>query len=465
MKPSKQAGDSGSAQRKSDEELVGHALDCARRAGADAADVLLIRGRSMESRLRGDTIDFVKQAQEQVLGIRALRSREGGMSSAVTSTSDLAPEAIEAMAADAVSLARATAPDPAAGLPEGAFATDLPDLALHDPGDRNVHIEARIDDARIAEAAARDTDPRIVNSEGSQASSSFSTVTFGNSADFVGQYESAYHALFSEPIASDASGMQRDYWMSVGRRLSDLEAPDAVGRKAAERALRRLGARRIPTCEAPIIFEPRPAASLLGQLLSLVSGYAVYRESSFLADRLGEVIASPGFTLIDDGRLPGGLGSKPFDGEGLPTRRNVIVDEGRLATWILDSYSARKLGFESTGNASRGPGGPPSVGATNLWLEPGDTSLDDIIASTDRGLLVTELIGMGFNPVTGDYSRGASGLWIEKGQISHPVEEITIAGNFADMLKAVDVIGSELQWLGSVAAPPLRIASMTIAGE
>jgi len=465
MKPSRRAGTALTAGGKSDEELVAHALDCAHRAGADAADVLLIRGRSMESRVRAETIDFVKQAQEQVLGIRALRSREGGMSSAVTSTCDLAPEAIEAMAADAVSLARATAPDPAAGLPEGSFATDLPELELVDPDDRNVHIEARIDDARRAEAAARDTDSRITNSEGSQASTSFSTVVLGNSEGFLGQYESAYHSLYAEPIASDAKGMQRDYWMSVGRRLSGLEAPEAVGRQAAERALRRLGARRIPTCEAPVIFEPRPAASLLGQLLSLVSGYAVYREASFLADRLGEEIASPGFTLIDDGRLPGGLGSKPFDGEGLPTRRNVIVDQGRLATWLLDSYSARKLGFESTGNASRGPGGPPGVGATNLWLEPGEASLEEIIAATDRGLLVTELIGMGFNPVTGDYSRGATGLWIEKGQISHPVEEITIAGNFADMLKAVDMIGCELLWLGSVAAPPLRIASMTIAGE
>ncbi|MBW2272656.1 MAG: TldD/PmbA family protein [Deltaproteobacteria bacterium] len=450
---------------KSDEDLVAHALDCARRAGADAADALLIRGRSMESRVRGEVIDFVKQAQEQVLGIRALRSREGGMSSAVTSTCDLAPEAIEAMAADAVTLAKATAADPAAGLPDGGFATQLPELRLVDPDDRTVSIEARIDDARRCESAARGADARIVNSEGSQASSSFSTVAYGNSAGFLGQYESAYHSLFSEPIASDASGMQRDYWMTVGRHLSSLEAPEAVGRQAAERSLRRLAARRVPTCEAPVLFEPRPAASLLGQLLSLVSGYAVYREASFLADRLGEVIASPGFTLVDDGQRPGGLGSKPFDGEGLPTRRNVIVDDGRLATWLLDSYSGRKLGFASTGSASRGPGSTPGVGATNLWLEPGDVSLAEMIAATDRGLLVTELIGMGFNPVTGDYSRGAAGLWIEKGKIQYPVEEITIAGNFGDMLKAVDMIGSELLWLGSVAAPPLRIASMTIAGE
>ncbi len=464
MKPERASGREV-ATGKSGEELVAHALDCARRAGADAADALLIRGRSMESRVRGESIDFVKQAQEQVLGIRALRSRDGGFSSAVTSTCDLAPEAIEAMAADAVTLAGATAPDPAAGLPEDVFATDLRELELVDPGGGNVHIEARIEDARRAEAAARDADSRITNSEGSQVGSSFSTVIYGNSAGFVGQYDSAYHSLFSEPIASEGEGMQRDYWMTVGRRLSGLEAPEAVGRRAAERALRRLGARRVPTCEAPVIFEPRPAASLLGQLFSLVSGYSVYRESSFLADRLGEVIASPEFTLVDDGRLPGGLGSKPFDGEGLPTRRNVIVDEGRLATWLLDSYSARKLGLASTGNASRGPGGPPGVGATNLWLEPGDASLEEMIADTERGLLVTELIGMGFNPVTGDYSRGAAGMWIEQGRISHPVEEITIAGNFGDMLKTIDVIGSELLWLGSVAAPPLRIASMTIAGE
>ena len=234
-----------------------------------------------------------------------------------------------------------------------------------------------------------------------------------------------------------------------------------MGVKSAKRALRKLGARRIPTCEAPVIFDPLVAPSLLRQLAGCLSGYAVYRGASFLASRMGERIAAPGVTIVDDGRRVGGLASRPFDGEGLATRRNVLVDQGRLRTWLLDTYAARKLGLASTGNAVRGGG----ASTTNLWLEPGTLSPETIVTSTPRGLYVTELIGQGFNPVTGDYSRGASGLWIENSEIAYPVEEITIAGNFGDMLKQIDAIGNDLLWLGSAAAPTLRIARMTIAGS
>jgi PmbA protein len=252
--------------------------------------------------------------------------------------------------------------------------------------------------------------------------------------------------------------------MTVGHRLADLESPEEVGRRAAERALRRLSGRSVPTCEAPVIFDALTAPSLLRQLAGCVSGYAVYRRSTCLLDRLGESVGSPLLTAIDDGRLPGGLGSRPFDGEGLPTRRNLLLDRGRLSSWLLDSYSARKLGLESTANATRSAGSAPGAGPSNLWFEPGDASLEEIIADTPRGLLVTELIGMGFNPVTGDYSRGAAGLWIENGEIAYPVEEITIAGNFLDMLRDVDAVGTELLWLSRIASPALRVARMTIAG-
>jgi len=460
-----EAQPSRAATRDDASAVVEHALARARSEGAQAADVILVRGRSLEARVRDETVDFVKQAQEQILGIRALVAGSEGMSSAVTSTSDLAPEAVSTMVRETVALARATEADPAAGLPDGGFAEDLPDLELRDPADESTTADARIEDARAAERAARACDPRIINSEGSQVGSDFSTIVYGNSAGFLGEYQSASHSLFSEPIAGSGDGMQRDYWMTASRRLAGLDPPEKVGRQAAERAIRRLDARRIPTTECPVIFESLQAAGLVRQIAGLVSGYAVYRESSFLADRLGEPIAAPSVTVIDDGRLPGGLGSKPFDGEGLPTRRNTIVREGRLETWLLDSYSGRKLDMPSTGNAARGAGGPPGVGATNLWLEPGDETLDAMIARTDRGLLVTELLGMGFNPVTGDYSRGAAGLWIEGGEIVHAVEEITIAGHFGRMLEDIDAVGSELLWLGSVAAPPVRIASMTIAGE
>ena len=447
-------------------DAVAKALARARAAGADAADAVLAAGDSLETRVRGAEIDFVVQARQRTLGLRALVRGTHGMRSAITSTSDLSPEAIDRMADETVALARATAEDPAAGLPDGGFAeAAAEDLGLGAAEDRSVSIEARIDDARAAEAAARARDPRIVNSEGSQAASDFRRVVYGNSLGFLGSYESATHSLTCEPLARENGSMQRDSWFSVARRLAALEEPAAVGRRAAERALRRLGARSVPTCEVPVLFEPITAASLLGQLAGCASGYAVYRKTSFLAGRLGEEIASPLLSAIDDGRRPGGLGTRPFDGEGLPTRRNVLLLRGRLTSWLLDSYSARKLGLASTGNAARSAGSAPSVGATNLWIEPGARTQDEIVADTRRGLLVTELIGMGFNPVTGDYSRGAAGLWIENGEIVHPVEEVTIAGNFGQMLRDVDAVGTDLLWLGRIASPTLRVARMTVAGR
>jgi PmbA protein len=449
-------------------EVVERALARARAAGAAEADAVLVSSESLETRVRDREIDFVTQARERTLGVRAFApggAGAKGLRVAITSTSDLSPEAVDRTAEAAVALARATAPDPAAGLPEGGFADALPDLALVDPADRGAGVDARIAAAQEAEAAARAVDPRIVNSEGSQASSGFHAVVYGNTAGFLAGYESASHGLFAEPIARQNGSMQRDWWMSAARRLASLEPAAQVGRRAAERALRRLGARRIPTCEAPVLFEPTTARSLLGHLLACVSGYAIYRQSSFLAGKLGESIASPLVTVVDDGRLTGGLGSKPFDGEGQPTRRNVVVRGGRLESWLLDTYSARKLGLATTGNAARGAASAPGVGPTNLWLEPGAKTLEDLIAETERGLLVTELIGQGFHPVTGDYSRGAAGLWIEGGRIVHPVEEVTIAGNFGEMLAAIDAVGRDLLWLGAVAAPSVRIARMTIAGE
>jgi PmbA protein len=443
------------------QRAVRRALD----AGAHSADAALAEGDSFEARVRDREIDFVKQARERVLGIRAFVAGPGGLRTAITSTSDLAPDTIDRMAAETVALARATAPDPAAGLPEDGFADALPDLGLFAAEDRDVAVEARIEEARRAEAAARALDPRIANSEGSQVGSGFRRATYANSAGFAGSYESASHSLFCEPLAREGEAMQRDYWMTVARRLGALEDAGAVGRRAAERALRRLGARPVATCEVPVVFEPMVARSLLGQLAGCVSGAAVYRDATFLRDRLGDRIASELVTVIDDGRVPGGLGSRPFDGEGLPTRRNVIVDGGRLQSWLLDTYTARKLGLRSTGNATRGAAGAPSPGPTNLWLEPGELPPEEIVRRTERGFLVTELIGMGFNPVTGDYSRGAAGLWIEDGQPVHAVEEVTIAGNLGDMLAAIDLVGSDLVWLGAIAAPTIRVARMTVAGR
>jgi len=445
-------------------ERVCEALRQVRAAGADAADAAFVESASAEVRVRGDEIDFVKQARERTLGIRAFVRRPGGLSSAVTSTRDLAPGAVERLAADTVALARATAPDPCAGIPEAGFATGVADLALLAPADRDVPIEERIAWARAAERAARNADPRIVNSEGSEAGSSFSTIAYASSAGFEGAYEAASHYGVCTPIAAENGSMQNDSWYTVARHLADLEPADDVGRRAAERALGQLGAHRVPTAEVPVVFDAVCARSLLANLVACLSGYAVYRGSSFLAGRLGERVAASCVRVIDDGRRPGGLGSRPFDGEGLATRRTAVLEEGRLASYLLDHYAGRKLGLASTGNAQRHPGSGPGVGPTNLWLEPGHASLDEIVADTRRGLLVTGLFGHGFNPVTGDFSRGARGFWIEDGRLVHPVEEVTVAGHLGRMLEDVDVVGSELLWLGSVAAPPLRVARMTVAG-
>lgn len=439
-------------------------LDRARQQGADAADALVMESDSVEVRVRGEQIEFVKQAAEQRLGLRAFVGHTGGLSSAVTSTSDLAPESLERLADETVALARATAPDPAAGLPDEPFATDSPDLDLHEPADREVTVEDRIARARAAEAAARSLDDRITNSEGSDVGSHFGRMAYAASTGFSGHYEASSHSTSCSPIAARNGSMQTDTWFSVARRWSDLESAEDVGRRAAERAIALLGAKRVATGEVPVIFDPTTARSLLSNLAGCLSGYAVYRGSSFLAEKLGEPIASSAITVVDDGRRPGGLGSRPFDGEGLATRRKIVVERGRLASWLLDGYSGRKLGLPSTGNATRGPGSAPSVGPTNLWIEPGSASAEVILADTPRGLLVTGLFGHGFNPVTGDFSRGARGHWIEDGKLVHPVEEITVAGNLGDMLQSIDAVGSDLLWLGRIAAPTLRVAQMTVAG-
>jgi PmbA protein len=446
-------------------ELVKSTLARAERRGACAADAVVVESDARDVRVRGDEIEHVTQERSRTLGLRAFVRAPGGLRVAITSTTDLSEAAALQLVDATVELAEATAPDPCAGLPEGGFAADLPELGLLRPEEREVPLEARIADARRAEAAARAVDPRITNSQGSDASSQFSRVAFGNSRGFFAEYEAAQHALVSMPVASAEGSMQTDWWLSAGRTLAALEEPGAVGRRAAERALRRLGSRRVKTCKVPVIFEAITARSLLSHLAGCVSGGALYRKASFLCDRLGQKVASERVTVIDDGRRPGGLGSRPFDGEGLATRRTLVLERGVLRSWLLDGYSARKLGLASTGNASRRPGSAPGASPTNLWLEPGDSSLEEMVAGTERGLLVTWLFGPGFNPVTGDFSRGAAGLWIEDGRIAFPVHELTIAGNLGEMLAQVDAVGREVEWLGSVASPPLRIASLTVAGD
>ena len=271
--------------------------------------------------------------------------------------------------------------------------------------------------------------------------------------------------LFRSPVAQTNGSMQRDFWYSTQRKFALLEAPEAVGRRAAERALRRLGARKIATREVPVVFDPEISATLLRHLSSALSGYSLYKGASFLAGKLGERIASELVSVVDDGTIPGALGSKPFDGEGLPVGKRRVVERGILKSYLLDTYSGRKLGLPSTGNASRSIGEPPGVSPTNFFLAAGSHSPEEIVASVEEGLYVTELIGFGVNLITGDYSRGAVGLWIEKGKLTYPVEEITIAGNLKEMLGNIEMVGNDLELRGRIAAPTIKISRMTVAGN
>jgi PmbA protein len=435
-----------------------------RTAGAHSADAVLAESDSLEVRVRGKEVDTVQQSRERTLGIRVFAEGPGGLRSAVTSSSDLSREAVARLAEDSVALARATAPDAAAGLPAGGLARELPDLALFDPADRALTTADWIALAQRAEDAARGYDPRITNSEGSSASTSRTSVCYGSSAGFAGAYDTASHSLYAQPVATQDGAMQSSWWASASRTLAGLDSPEDVGRTAAQRTLGQLGAKRVATCEAPVLFDSSAARDLLGNLAGCLSGYSVYRGSSFLRDKTGKRIASERVTIVDDGRKRSGLGSKPFDGEGQATRRNVLVEGGVLRSWLLDSYSGRKLGLASTGNAARHAGGAPSASPTNLWIEPGAGDLEALVRGLDRGLLVTGMFGHGFNPVTGDFSRGAHGFWIERGERAFPVEEITIAGNLGAMLESVEAIGADLRFLASLGAPSLRIARMTIAG-
>jgi PmbA protein len=442
-------------------ELAAELLRKAKAAGADAADVLIARGGEFSVTVRKGEVETLKDAGSQALGLRVFVGRR----TANAHTSDFSREALDALVADAVAMARATGEDPAAGLPDAIVPPDEVDLALHDPAVAALPAAERIERARRAEAAAFEVSPRITNSQGASWSSSEGSVVLANSGGFLGGYRTTSVSISVVPVAEQEGRMERDYWYSSGRALAALAPPEEVGRIAAERTLRRLGARKVPTCEVPVVFDPETAADLLGTVFGALTGYAVFRNATFLRDRLGEAVAAPLLTVVDDGRRAGGLGSRPFDGEGLPTRRNVPIEAGVLRHFLCDSYSARKIGARPTGSARRGVAGGPSVGASNLYVAAGATPPEAIVAELDRGLYVTDLIGFGVDLVSGDYSQGAAGHWIEAGRLVHPVSEVTIAGNLKQMLRDVDAVGSDLVFRGSSAAPTLRVRRMTVSGS
>lgn len=452
----KVASSSGTISHDFALQIVERALEL----GASDAECTLAEGNEFSVNVRMREVENLKEAGSRGAGIRVLLGQRVGSSY----TSDLTPSGIERMVQSAVEIANVSSEDPFAGMPEeDELGMHNADLRLYIADIDCIDADRKIGLAREAEEAALERDPRIVNSEGGSFGSHAGTRVFANSRGFAGSYRFGSCSITAVPVAQDENGMERDYWYSSARSLAGLEPARVVGERAADRALRRLGARKVQTQKVPVIFDPLVAESLVGDLFEAVDGSAVYREASFLAGRLGERIAAEWCTLVDDATLPGLFGSSPFDDEGVLSRRTVVIENGVLKSYLLNSYCARKLDLHTTGNASRGLSGNAEIGPGNLFFLPGETSPEEFIRSTRKGLYVTELMGSGTNVVTGDYSQGAAGIWIENGELAFPVSEITIASTLQEMLKNLE-IANDLVFRNSLASPTLRIAEMTISG-
>jgi len=443
------------------EQIATDLVQRATRAGATAADVVVQEGDEFSTAVRLGKIESLKEAASKALGLRVFL----GVRSATSFSSDFSAASLDRLVGRTLAMARATSEDAASGLPEpGLLGRYEGDLQLYGEDVAELPTEERIRQARRAEEAALSFDPRIKNSEGSWFEAGAGTKAYANSLGFVGSYRSSYCAVSVAPIAQDG-GMQRDYWYSAARRAGALESPEAVGRKAAERALRKLGARKVATCRVPVVFDPETARSLLGHVFEAVRGDAIYRTASFLTGKLGQQVAAANITIQDDGLRPAGFGSRPFDDEGIPSSVTPVIEEGVLRNYLLNCYTARKLKLRTTGNAARGIAGPPGLGPKNFYLRAGPYRPQEIIGSVQNGFYVTDLMGFGVNIVTGDYSRGASGLWIENGQLAFPVEEVTIAGSLPEMLNHIDMVGSDLEFRAALASPTLLISGLTVAGS
>jgi PmbA protein len=453
-------------------QLASEVLSKALKAGATDAEAVVYEGDEFSALVHLGQVETLKESGSRAVGLRVFI----GQRTASTSSSDFSDESITRLVDGAITLAKITSIDPFAGLPEAHEFGQL---------DQNLHLyfddvnamppAERIEIARRTEAAAMAFDTRIQNSRGGDFDTATSHKIMMNSRGFVGEYRRSYCGFSVSPIAQDEKGgMQRNYWFSNARTVKKLEDPEEIGREAARRTLQRLGARQVKTQKAPVVFSAEMAQSIIGNIFDAANGDAIYRHASFFSGMLGEQVAGENITVVDDGTMVfreengdaiGGFGTRPFDGEGLPTRRTVLVERGILKNYVMNTYTARKLNMKSTGNAARGLAGNPGIGAGNFYLEAGTLTPKQIIGDIKSGLYVTETMGHGVNLVTGDYSVGASGMWIENGELAYPVEEITIAGNLKDMYRNVAAIGNDLVFRGAGAAPTIRIEGMTIAGS
>jgi PmbA protein len=433
------------------ERIAAAVLDAARKGGATAAETDVSQGIGQSVTVRQSEVETIAYNRDKGISVTVYVGQRRGHAS----TADFSDDSVRATVDKALAIARYTAEDPAAGLADPErLARSWPDLDLYHPWD--LPVEAAIDLGREAEAAALAVDPRITNTEGATVARSESEFVYANTQGFAGGYRSSRHHIDCAVIGEVDGAMQRDYWYTAARAPSDLEAAQAVGRKAGERTVRRLGARQLGTMECPVIFEASEAADLVGFFVQAVSGGSLYRKSSFLLDSLGTQVFAPEIQLREEPHLPRGRGSAPFDSEGVATAARDVVRDGVVHGYFLGSYSARKLGMQTTGNGG---------GSHNLVLSHGADDLPALLRRMGRGLLVTEQLGQGVNPVTGDFSRGAAGFWIEDGVVAYPVEEITIAGNLRDMFRAIVAVGNDVDRRGSRHTGSILISRITVAGS
>lgn len=443
-------------------EMLDDLLNRALKGGADAADAVMVESRSLGASYRQGKPEDIERSESFDVGLRCMV----GKRQAVVSSTDMKSDMMDELAARGIAMAKASPEDPWCGIADAdQIATDLPDLDLHDP--TVPEVESLIESARIAEEAALAVNG-VKQSEGASAGYGAGSVALairGDGVRFGAAYSISSFSLSCSVIAEDAEGhMERDYEFSSVRHMSALKDAATVGRTAAEKTVKRVGARKMPSGKVPVVFDPRVASSLVGHLAGAINGASVARGSSFLKDRMGQQIFASGIRIIDDPLRQRGLRSRAVDGEGIAGRELALIDDGHLQTWILDCASARQLGLQTTGHASRGTGGPPSPGTSNLYLAAGEASAADLIRNVGTGFYVTELIGFGVNGVTGDYSRGAAGFWIENGEIAFPVSEMTIAGNLKDMFMQLTP-ANDLTFRYGTNAPTLVVEGMTVAGN
>ncbi|GHG74699.1 TldD/PmbA family protein [Comamonas sp. JC664] len=445
------------------QQLAKRIVQRAKRKGARQAEAFLEVGRQSSVRVHEGQIEDLTQSTSKGVGVRVvLKDRLG-----FAYTSDFDPAAVDHIVDQALKLAEFSAPNKLNGLPSGKDLGRFGDTGLlFDTKVAELPGDWKIKTALEVEKAARAEDSRIIAFNGVGAGDSVSEIYMASSEGMTGAYSGTYVYLYAAPVASDGSGLQTGYWMDYRRFLDDLDGPESIGREATRRAVRMLGARRVKTQQVPVLFSPQVAASFVSDVAGAADGNSVYQKASLLAPLLGKRLAGAHVTLVDDGLMPRGLATAPFDGEGVPTRRTPIIEQGVLKSFLYDAFTARKAKARSTGNAARGYNGLPAIGTSNLYLEPGTKTPEALLREVDSGFYVTALLGHGTDPVTGELSAGANGLWIEKGELTHPVQEVTVAGHLLQMLKDLDGIGSDLQFRsGAVGAPTVRFRQLTVSGE